>query len=380
MNANVKEINELTFFKEEDDCSLLDEKNTEPILKSAEQNTEPTLMEMEKEANRLIEQGETELAVKQIYGLVIAFAQEKDFTQANVWRDKLMEIDPMALTEIVDSAEVIEAEQANAIDGCHKTTWKKLYSSLSLEEANAFYMNLKQREFPPGKVLIQQGQLNNTLFFIDQGRLKIIFKQQFKEAFLKELDKGDTAGQDTFFPVSICTASVVTVTPVKIMSLDRSDIQEIEKELPGITKKLENYCSWLQAKNTEILLKNKALERRQHNRFKVEAEVTSEIIDQKRNPVGSKLNGCLHDISAGGACFSIRGSNKDISRTLLGRMTNLAIRVGRRPIQVKGLIVGVKFDGFTVYTIHLKFPRQYSEESFKKLIDVCHKLKGDQLS
>ena len=47
MNANVKEINELTFFKEEDDCSLLDEKNTEPILKSAEQNTEPTLMEME---------------------------------------------------------------------------------------------------------------------------------------------------------------------------------------------------------------------------------------------------------------------------------------------------------------------------------------------
>ena len=100
MNAIVKEINETNLFKEEDDYSLLDEKNTESILKN-----------MEKEANRLIEQEETEPAVKQIYEIVVAWAKEKDFKKANAWRDKLIEINPMALTEIFDSAEVIEAEK-----------------------------------------------------------------------------------------------------------------------------------------------------------------------------------------------------------------------------------------------------------------------------
>ena len=76
-----------------------------------------------------------------------------------------MELDPMALTEIVDSAEIIEAEKATTIDDDHQTIWTKLYDSLTLEEGNSFYQKLKQREFPPGKVLTQQGKINNTLFF-----------------------------------------------------------------------------------------------------------------------------------------------------------------------------------------------------------------------
>lgn len=369
MNARNKEFDQLTLFKEED-YSFPDEKNTEPILKN-----------MEKEANRLIEQGETEPAVKQIYELVVALACAKDFTKANVWRDKLIETDPMALARIIDSAEVIEAEKANAIDKDHKLIWEKLYDFLSREEASAFYMKLKQREFPPDKVLIQQGKLNNALFFIDQGRVKIIYKQGDREFFLKQLDSGDTAGQETFFNISTCTTSVVTVSPVKIRFLDRSDIQEIEKEFPYIAKKLENYCSRLQAKNTEILLKNKALERRQQKRFKLAGKIFAQIIDQNGSQVGSAFYGWLEDISIGGACFYIHCSNKDVGRTLLGKMTTLTIRFEKGPhIKVNGLIVGAKFDLFSSYTIHLRFSRQFSEESFKKLIDICHKPKVNLLN
>lgn len=328
-----------------------------------------SLQEMELQANKLIEQEETEPAVKLIYEIVVGWAQAKDFSKANAWRDRLIKIDPMALGEIVDSAEIIEAEKADAIDDNHKTTWEKLYDSLTQEEANSFYLKLKQLEFPPGKVLIQQGKLNENLFFIDHGRLKIIFRKASKELFLKELDTGDTVGQETFFHLSSCTTSVVTVSPVKIRLLKKPALKEIETEFPGFTKKLQDYCSLLDVKNTETILKNKALERRELKRHKLAGKITSQIIDKNGSPLGSAFHGWLVDISVGGAAFSIQCSNPDVGRTLLGRLSTLTIRIDKGPqIKVEGLIVGAKFDLFYTYMIHLRFSKPFNELKLKNLV------------
>jgi len=59
----------------------------------------------------------------------------------------------------------------------------------------------------------------------------------------------------------------------------------------------------------------------------------------------------------------------------------LSVRFEKGPqIKFNGLILGARFDLLNTYTIHIKFSRQYSEDSFKKLIDICQKLKVDQLS
>lgn len=328
-----------------------------------------SLQEMENEANKLIEENEKDAAVKLIYEIVVAWAHEKDFSKANAWRDKMIELNPMALGEIVDSAEIIESEKANTIDDNHKATWEKLYEPLSQEEANSFYLKLKPLEFPPGKVLIQQGKLNDNLLFIDQGRLKIIFKQGDKEVFLKELDKGDTVGQETFFHTTSCTTSVITVTPAKIRLLKKPALEEIEKEFPGFTEKLEDYCSLLEAKNTETILKKKALERRQLKRHKLAGKITLQLIDKNGGSIGTAFYGWLEDISSGGSAFYIQCSNSDAGRTLLGRLSALMIRFEKGPQEkVNGLIVAAKFDNFNTYTIHFRFSKPFTEPDFNKLV------------
>ena len=331
-----------------------------------------SLQEMEQKANELIEKGDTDPAVKQIYDLVVACAMAKNFTKANFWREKLIEINPMALSEIVDSAEIIESEKANAIDDDHKTIWEDFYKTLTQEEANAFYLKLKEREFPAGKVIIQQGKLNNILFFLDHGQLKTIFSQGGKEVFLNELEKGESAGQDTFFNISNCTTTVVTMSAVKLRFLDRPSLSEIEAKFPGFTRKLEDYCSRLDAKSNKALLKNKALERRELQRHKLAGKITTQVYDKNGSPDGPAYYGWLDDISVGGASFYIQCSNKEVGRSLLGKVTTLTVRFEKGPqIKFGGLILGARFNLFNLYTIHLRFSKPFDKSKLKEIAAIC---------
>ncbi len=331
-----------------------------------------SLQEMEEQANKLIEQGKIDPAVEHIYDLVVVWAKKKDFKKANAWREKLIEINPMALAEILNSGEVIESEKTNTIDYNHQKIWENLYYSLTLDEGNSFYLKLNQKDFPPGKVLIQQGKLNNILFFVDSGQLKTIFSQGDKVIFINELGQGDTAGQDTFFSISNCTSSVITVSPVKIRFLERSALLDIENEYLGFAKKLESFCSRLEAKRNKTILKDKALERRQHQRHNLAGKITAQIFDKKRNPVGPAFYGWLDDISVGGASFFIQCSNKYVGRTLLGRLTTLSVQFEKGPqIKFNGLIVGARFDLSSAYTIHLKFSKPFDESKLEEIVAIC---------
>ena len=296
---------------------------------------------MEELVKQHIEKGEKNLAVKQIFDLILALAKKKEFAKADAWREKMIALDNMALAEILDSGDVIESEKANTLDDHHQRTWTNLYLSLTVEEGNAISSKFKQRDFPPGKILIQQGKINNVLFFVDSGQLKTFFVQREKEKFLNFLGPGNTAGQDTFFNISACTLTVVTEGPVKLNFLERPDLEEIEKKFPGITEKMEKFCLNLEEKNYKSILKNKELERRENKRFDLDGKISVQVYDKNKNPLGPPFGGLLDDISVGGASFIIHSSNKAIGRTLLGKLTSLNVENDVEPqVQFNGLIIG----------------------------------------
>jgi CRP-like cAMP-binding protein len=328
-----------------------------------------TLEEMERSANQLIERGETDLAIKQLYDLVLAWAKKKDFVKAEAWRDKIIEINPMALAEILGSDEVIVLEKASTIDYYHQKIWNNLYVALTQDEGNALYLKLKQREFQPDKILTKQGTINNTLFFIDSGQLKNIFSQGDKEIFLNDVGQGNTAGQDTFFSNSTCTSTVVTTSPVKLMFLSRHDLMELENQIPGISQKLKKFCSRLEAKNYNTLLKNKALERRQNERHKMSGKIAVQILDKNQKQIGPTFNGSMEDLSIGGASFFLNGSGKDVGRSLLGRKTILTIKKEVGPeIIFNGFILGAKYDQKSTYTINLRFYKTYTKAAVADIV------------
>jgi CRP-like cAMP-binding protein len=329
------------------------------------------IKDMEALAKKLIERGDKVHAVRQIYDLIIALAKNKEFKRAYALRDKLIEIDDMALAEILNSEEVIEAEKLNTINFYHQKIWANLYTSLTLEEGNAIYLKLKKREFPLGKTIIQQGKINNTLFFVDSGMLKTFFTQGGREVFLNEVNQSYTAGTDTFFNISTCTSTVVSASPVILNLLDRSDLEEVEKEFPGVSHKLEKFCKKIDANNYKTIFKNKAIERRRHERYQLSADISVQIFNKDKKPAGPEFKGKFDDISIGGASFVFLYSKKNIGRALLGKRTMLTIKdIKETQVSFDGTILAAQFNDGS-FTINLKFVNPWTVDKIRGVVAAC---------
>lgn len=327
------------------------------------------LARQEQQVDRYIEHGQNERAVKLLYELILSHAKSKDFAKAENLREKLIRVDSMALREIVNSAEVIESEKAETIDVHQRGLWKKLYDTLTAEERNAFYLAAKQKNIAPDRMIIKQGTLNDKLFFINRGRLKLIYRQGEKENYVKQINAGEIAGQDSFFSISLCTTSVITISNVQLCYLDRSSIQKLEGEFPGFETKLHDFC-FKSGENIIDILKKKEIERRCFKRFEVAGKIATQLLDKSGKPVVKAFQGHLKDISEGGVSYFIKCSQKSSARFLLGRPADIKMSFSKNGDEsiatARGRIVGVKYRLFNDYTVHLKFTDLFPEAQIIK--------------
>ena len=98
---------------------------------------------MEQQLSDLIEKNDTAAAMKLLLDLVTAYSEAKNFTKAEAMRDRMFEVDSMALNEIIQSAEIIEREKSASIDVKHREIWQKLYDTFSQEESPWHFLLLR---------------------------------------------------------------------------------------------------------------------------------------------------------------------------------------------------------------------------------------------
>ena len=154
------------------------------------------LSEHEELIEQYLGEGNTEAAVQLLSELIVKSAREKNFQQAEALRGRLFEVDSMALREIVKTGEIIETEKSKAIDKGHLETWSELYASLVAAETNALFYGMQPEEVPANHMLVKQGDICSRLYFIDEGRLKMFYRQDDKAILLKTLGPGDLVGED----------------------------------------------------------------------------------------------------------------------------------------------------------------------------------------
>jgi CRP-like cAMP-binding protein len=149
----------------------------------------------------------------------------------------------MALTEIVRSGEIIEAEKSEARDPDHMEIWKSLYSTFSEEEANALYFSLKEEKADTDDVIFRQGKKNTGLYFLNQGEAKLIYEQEGNEFLLKTLNPGDFAGEETFFGnTAFCTTSMIALTPIRMHVLNQEAPSTWKESFPMLESKLSAFA------------------------------------------------------------------------------------------------------------------------------------------
>ena len=329
------------------------------------------LIKQEKQVDQYIENGRKELALKLLYDLIITYAKAKDFTKAESLRERLIHIDSMALSKIVNSAEIIEQEKSEIIDARQRGLWKQLYSLLTTEEGNAFYFAVKKLSLGPDKAIIKQGKLNDKLFFIDKGTLKLICQQGEEEHFIKQINMGETVGGDTFFSISVCTTSVITKNCVQLSYLDRFTLQKLGEKFYGLENKLQDF-SFKSGEKIEDLLKKKGIERRRFKRYKATGTIDTQFIDKNGTLVGRPIQGLLEDVCEGGVSCFIKCSNKSSARLLLGRPVQIKMSFlkdgSHMTVTTNGLIVGAKCRFFNDYTMNVRFSNLFPEAQIREWI------------
>ncbi|MCE5334952.1 MAG: cyclic nucleotide-binding domain-containing protein [Desulfobacteraceae bacterium] len=315
------------------------------------------VVQQEELIQRYLDEGNREAAIKLLFELVTACAKEKKFGAAKELRDRMFEIDPMALNEIIRSGELIEEEKNESIDREHREIWAKLYQGLSMEEANALFYAMRNAKYSTDGLIYSQGEWKPRLFFLNSGRAKIVYFQNGREVLLKVLHPGQVVGEDAFFSTTNCTTSMMALSEVDLSYLDADHLKAWKVEYPVLESKLFDFCS--RGERIKDLIKARDLDRRLLKRMNAGGKALVHLMTSSDNPVGKPFKVEMSDISRGGVCFWVRISKKETASLLLAQRVQVSylnsLMDSSKAVNAKGIIVAVRFHPFEDCSVNVKF-------------------------
>jgi hypothetical protein len=311
-----------------------------------------------------------EQQVARLFDEILVAAKAKEFERAETLREELLEVAPMALKEVIGSAEAIEQEKASGMDGDHLALWDDLYSTLTQEERNGLFYSLKKVVMPPKRVILAQGGFNSRLFFIDKGRVAIFSPKREEDKMLAQMGRGNLLGEYSFTSISLCSATTITITDVEMYSLDNADTDNWHEKFPGLYERLIDYC--VKHGNLDEISRWKALEKEEKPRYPVTGPLKGVLLSKEGKKTKTYFKGELVDISLEGCAFEIKISKKATARALLARslLLNFSFKVGGELIEfgAVGKIVKVSFYMHNDYCLHIRLMKPLKAELLKKIL------------
>lgn len=333
---------------------------------------------IDKEAllDELVKKGETQEAVKLLTQMAVASAHNQDFSQADAFRDRLYEIDSMALSAIVTVNDVIEAEKSKFLENNRGGLWQRFFNELPKEEGNAFLFALSELQLAADQVLLSQGKANDRLYFVNQGQLKVYYDGESKKVMVRQLGPGHIVGEDTFFSVNVNTLSVAALTQARLSYLTQERFDILSKQFPLFPEHLKKIC--LSGKKAFDLLRQKGIDRRKYKRVTYQTKLWFQVLSPgSQQTLMKPIVGELWDISKTGLSYYFQYKNKTTVRNLLGKTLGMRFNLnvdGRlKEISLTGVVHGVQDHPLDEYSVHIQLNRKFSDESMNTIRRVAAK-------
>jgi len=307
--------------------------------------------------------------VEKLFNEIRAHAKNGDFAQAEELREKMIELAPMSLKEIIGSAELIEQEKSIRLDPAHLEIWNKLYQTLTEEERNCLFYSLKKIILPAKKIILLHQKFNNRLFFIDKGQITVYRQKENKNVILTQLGPGELLGEYTFCTISLCSASAASLTETHLYYLERSATQSWEINHPALMNKLISFCK--QEGHIDEIIKLKTQEEATYPRHSINGRVTANLLAKDGQKSATTFRGNLEDISRSGTCFQFKCSKETTARALLNRDLLISFSIEKEEIPLTfsatGKIIQVSFHLYNDYSLHIQFNSLLPHEIIEKL-------------
>lgn len=340
-----------------------------------EKQDSSTIDDFLQDVDKLLATGKLEKASSVLYAKILDLAHGKDFTSAEMLRDKLLEVNPDALEDVIRAAEIIEEEKSSPTSGVQVEIWQKLFSRFSSSEYTSLLNALRTENYSKEEKIVITGEIDPCLYFLNAGIIRLTCNSGSRETFLKRIQPGDVMGVTPFFSASVWTVNMTALQNARLLVLRRDLIQGTLEKHPQIEEKLFDFCK--EKDTIPDLVKMSGQERRDNARYAVNITVNNILLGFYGDSEGKRIfHGEMIDISRGGLSFAIRISKKENAHLLLGRQIISEINLkGKDVLRCFGLIVGVnyKHEIAKEYSVHVKF---YSELEQYQVSDVLNLVIG----
>ena len=296
----------------------------------------------------------------------------KKFMEAESLRERLLEVDPMAISEVIKAAELIEEAMTAAIDKEHVATWSDLYGGLSRGEKNCLFHSMQSNLIPEKRALLQYGALNNRLFFIEKGTVVVVIPQEESEKLkvFAHLGRGDVLGEYSFATLALCSATAVTKTPVQLRCLEGKMAESWNEKHPGLYEKVVEFCQ----KHGQIdqITERKEQEVHPNPRYPVQGRVKATLLNKSGQDDGLVFTGEVGEISRSGCSFAIHCNQKETIRKLLTKSFSLNFICTNKEKDIVfssvGRVVRVSVLLHDDYLIHIGYHTLLSKELDDQLV------------
>lgn len=329
----------------------------------------------EQAVRTLLGRGEKTAAAEQLVGLIERVARLRNFIQAQKLREWLVAIDSTAVGHILRATEIIDREKVAAIDKGHLEIWSELYDILQTDEFSAVYYALSHKKYHNEEIIVRQGTIQDALFFINTGKVKVYFADKDNEVLVKTMDKGQIFGAEAFFEASVSTISVGAVGTAEISVLKLDTLQQWRQDFPGLEAKLYDFCRKFQT--VEDFIKLSASDRRLFQRYRIAGSVVATLIDARGRSLGTDFMVDLADISEGGLSFQVKIAQQIDGRLLLGRKMQFivpSIDTSGEDLALIGDVLAVKknIGAEDNYFLHLKFVALLDRKILHNIVKAMH--------
>ncbi|MFA5976049.1 MAG: cyclic nucleotide-binding domain-containing protein [Elusimicrobiota bacterium] len=110
-----------------------------------------------------------------------------------------------------------------------------LFHGISRREFGTLFQSLVVRDYHPGEVLCQEGDIGRALFILEQGQVEVVRRGPNDEPLRIALLKGgDYFGEMSLIDEQPRTATVVATEPVRAYLLYKTEIDKLLRQAPHI--------------------------------------------------------------------------------------------------------------------------------------------------
>jgi hypothetical protein len=123
---------------------------------------------------------------------------------------------------------------ANTLQRLELLDQTDLYRSMPADVMLELAHNLCRIKLAPNETIIWQGELNDDVYILIEGRLQVFVKQNGQEVHVNDIEPGETFGEVAFFTEEPRNATARAVEPSECFVLKDSDLQLFAYKHPAV--------------------------------------------------------------------------------------------------------------------------------------------------